>query len=219
MKRKAVAAALAIGVILSLLPVYQSQAWWSNGHRLMTTEAIKLIPDPEWRQFFEHYAYFLNETCVWPDSIYKAEDPMEDDFAKAVRLMGLIPVLESIRELRISGMDMEAVVTWHDNRLILRPIRATPLSELTTLLSLAEAGVLEEPEVEITAMSEREFEEFMARLLLGKLEEEDLYENKAFVPIRRELAKLVVEHVPHEGEVKILEDKVVVRNALGEWEV
>ena len=78
MRRKAVAAALAIGVVLSLLPVYQSQAWWSNGHRLMTTEAIKLIPDPEWRHFFEHYAYFLNETCVWPDSIYKAEDPMEE---------------------------------------------------------------------------------------------------------------------------------------------
>jgi len=78
MRRKPAAAVLVIAVVLSLLPLHPSQAWWSDGHRLMTTRAIGLIPDPEWREFFGHYAYFLNETCVWPDSVYKAEDPMEE---------------------------------------------------------------------------------------------------------------------------------------------
>ena len=78
MDRKTLAAALVISLAVSLVPLRQTQAWWTEGHRLMTQEAIKLIPDPEWRQFFEHYAYFLNETCVWPDSVYKAEDPKEE---------------------------------------------------------------------------------------------------------------------------------------------
>ena len=33
------------------------------------------------------------------------------------------------------------------------------------------------------------------------------------------MARLIVEHVPHEGEVDIQEDKVIVGNAYGTWEV
>ena len=148
----------------------------------------------------------------------KAEDPMEDDMARAVLLMDLFPLLESISEVRLSDLSFEAVLSWRDDKLILRAIRAAPMSELTTLLSLAEAGVLEEPEVEIEAEDVEEFQELLASLLLGELSTRFLDED-ALTPVRRELAKLVVKHVPHEGRVHISKDEVIVENSYGTWEI
>lgn len=146
----------------------------------------------------------------------KAEDPIKSDFATAIRLMGLGPLLESLREVRLSGLDSELIMSWRDDKLIIRPIRASPLSEFTTLQSLVEAGVLEGPEVEVPLSSE-DFEELMARLLLGELDLEDFEEE--LVPVRRALARLVVKHIPHEGRVRIRKDKVVVENSYGTWEI
>jgi len=148
----------------------------------------------------------------------KAEDPMRDDMARAVSLMGLFPLLESISEVGLSRPGLETILSWRNGRLVLRAVKAGPMSELVTLLSLAEAGVLKEPEVEIDIGDVEEFREFLASLLLGELSTRFLDE-EALVPVRRELAKLVVEHVPHEGEVRISEDEVIVENSYGTWEI
>ncbi|RLI39041.1 hypothetical protein DRO60_02360 [Candidatus Bathyarchaeota archaeon] len=148
----------------------------------------------------------------------KAEDPMRDDMARAVSLMGLFPLLESVSEVRLSRPSLEAILSWRDERLVLRAVKASSMSELTTLLSLAEAGVLEEPEVEIEAEDVEEFQELLASLLLGELSTRFLDED-ALTPVRRELAKLVVKHVPHEGRVHISKDEVIVENSYGTWEI
>jgi len=74
MKRGAV---VLVFLLLLMVNLPAAEAWWAEGHRLMTYEAIKLVPE-EWRPFFEHYAYFLNETCNWPDTVFKSEDPLEE---------------------------------------------------------------------------------------------------------------------------------------------
>ena len=155
--------------------------------------------------------------CVMLLLIYaREEDPFESDFLKAVKLMGLLPLLESAHEVRLKGTGFEAVMGWRGEELIIRPIWASFPSELRTLLSLVEAGVLEELEVSVKDPSD--VEEIAAAMLMGKLDE-DSFNESLLVPMRRELVKLLVEHVPHEGEVDIQEDKVIVRNAYGTWEV
>ena len=57
-----------------LAPVH---GWWDNGHMIVTSKSIRLMPDP-WKSFLSYYEFYLNETSVYPDSIYKKLDPEED---------------------------------------------------------------------------------------------------------------------------------------------
>lgn len=66
-------------VVASFISTIQISAWWLDGHRLMTMEAIEVISQvlPEWGEFFSHYAYFINDTVTWPDMVFKPDDPKE----------------------------------------------------------------------------------------------------------------------------------------------
>ena len=55
-------------------PVY---AWWAIGHAIIASRAAELLPQP-WSGFFNYYALTVNETTIYPDSIYKTADPNED---------------------------------------------------------------------------------------------------------------------------------------------
>jgi len=55
-------------------PVY---AWWDLGHTIITSNAIRLMPD-RWRSFLSYYEAILNETSIYPDRIYKHLDAQED---------------------------------------------------------------------------------------------------------------------------------------------
>jgi len=44
---------------------------------IVSSRAIQLLRDP-WRCFFSYYEFYLNETTVYPDSIYKHLDPQEE---------------------------------------------------------------------------------------------------------------------------------------------
>ncbi len=148
----------------------------------------------------------------------KEDDPMESDFERAVRLMGLFSLLESVNEMRLSCPSFEVVVIRHDDKLVLRPIRASSPSEFRTMLSLAEAGIAEGRELEVGPEAAEVIDELTMSMLLGKFDEEFLDE-KVLKPVRKELARLVVEHVPHEGEVAISDEEVIVENAYGTWRV
>jgi len=57
--------------------VRPASAWWDAGHMIVSSRAIQLLRDP-WRSFLSHYEFYLNETTVYPDSIYKHLDPQEE---------------------------------------------------------------------------------------------------------------------------------------------
>jgi len=52
-------------------------AWWDTGHMIVSSRATQLLRDP-WRSFLSYYEFYLNETTIYPDSIYKHLDPQED---------------------------------------------------------------------------------------------------------------------------------------------
>jgi len=54
-----------------------ASAWWDTGHMIVSSRAIQLLRDP-WRSFLSYYEFYLNETTVYPDSIYKHLDPQEE---------------------------------------------------------------------------------------------------------------------------------------------
>ncbi len=110
------------------------------------------------------------------------------------------------------------MVSWHDDKLVVRPLRVSPSSEFRTLLSLAEAGLMEKPELEVEEGAEELLKDFLTVMLLGETPE-SFFDEEVLVPVREELAKLVVEHVPHEGEVKISGGKVIVKNSYGTWKL
>ncbi len=77
---KKITSVLILVVFLASFSCVKISAWWLDGHRLITMEAIEVISQvlPEWADFFNHYAYFLNDTVTWPDMIFKPEDPLEE---------------------------------------------------------------------------------------------------------------------------------------------
>jgi len=58
-------------------PVKPVYAWWDVGHTIVTSRAIPLMPDT-WKSFLSYYEFYLNETSVYPDSVYKNLDPKEE---------------------------------------------------------------------------------------------------------------------------------------------
>jgi hypothetical protein len=52
-------------------------AWSAIGHMIIASRAAELLPQP-WSGFFDYYALTVNETTIYPDSIYKSLDPNED---------------------------------------------------------------------------------------------------------------------------------------------
>jgi len=44
---------------------------------IVSSRATQLLRDP-WRSFLSYYEFYLNETTIYPDSIYKHLDPQED---------------------------------------------------------------------------------------------------------------------------------------------
>ena len=151
----------------------------------------------------------------------KKEDPLRSDFCKAVKLMGLMPILESLGRVEIRYPDFEVVLSWHGRRVLIKPIRAKPKSELTTIASLIEAGIISEDGLEVEVPDEdiEDLEGLMAGLLLGEIDEDDIDQLVPCSSIRKMLAELVVSKVPHESQVSIEEDKVVVENSYGTWEI
>ena len=53
------------------------QAWSETGHMIVASRAARLLPQP-WPSFFDYYELLVNQTAVYPDSIYKNADPNED---------------------------------------------------------------------------------------------------------------------------------------------
>jgi hypothetical protein len=57
---------------------YLAQAWWDDGHMIITTKAIEFLPTG-WRQLFSSYGSTLNQTTLYPDTVYRSlladEDP------------------------------------------------------------------------------------------------------------------------------------------------
>lgn len=53
------------------------RAWWATGHTIVASRAAKLLPQ-SWSNFFGYYALTVNETALYPDSVYPAFDPKED---------------------------------------------------------------------------------------------------------------------------------------------
>jgi len=151
----------------------------------------------------------------------KKEDPFTSDFCKAVKLMGLIPTLESVGGVKVEYPDFEAVLSWHGRRILIRPIRTKPKSELTTIASLIEAGVIGEEglEVEIAGEDIENFESLIAKLLVGEVDSEDINCLVSHSHVRKMLVELVASKVPHDSKVNIEEDKVVVENSYGTWEI
>jgi len=58
----------------SVKPVY---AWWDVGHMIVSSRAASLLPEP-WRSFLTYYEFYLNETTLYPDNIYRNLDPEEE---------------------------------------------------------------------------------------------------------------------------------------------
>jgi hypothetical protein len=52
-------------------------AWWATGHTIVASRATKLLPQ-SWSNFFGFYAATVNETALYPDTVYPALDPNED---------------------------------------------------------------------------------------------------------------------------------------------
>jgi hypothetical protein len=62
-------------------PVFQirtAQAWWDVGHQVIASRAIDFLP-AGWREFFSNYEWLINETTLYPDTVYRSiysdEDP------------------------------------------------------------------------------------------------------------------------------------------------
>jgi len=51
-------------------PRIVAQAWSEDGHMIVTSKAIDFLPTG-WRQFFKAYESTLNQTSLYPDTIYK----------------------------------------------------------------------------------------------------------------------------------------------------
>ena len=73
---------LLLMLMLSSLIVIGHQAtpahgWSAIGHMIIASRAAELLPQP-WSSFFNYYALTVNETTIYPDSIYKSLDPNED---------------------------------------------------------------------------------------------------------------------------------------------
>lgn len=72
---------LAIMLSFSLIAIdYQAtpvRAWWATGHTIVASRAAKLLPQ-SWSNFFGYYALTVNETSLYPDSVFPALDPKED---------------------------------------------------------------------------------------------------------------------------------------------
>jgi hypothetical protein len=52
------------------------RAWSEIGHMIIASRAADLLPQP-WSSFFNYYALTVNETTIYPDTIYKSLDPSE----------------------------------------------------------------------------------------------------------------------------------------------
>jgi hypothetical protein len=53
------------------------RAWSVTSHMIIASRAVDLLPEP-WSNFFNYYALTVNETTIYPDTIYKSLDPNED---------------------------------------------------------------------------------------------------------------------------------------------
>jgi|Deesub1362A_J573_1020465.scaffolds.fasta_scaffold00012_119 hypothetical protein len=58
----------AILIVIFLIPHSAVYSWWDVGHKTLATKAIDYLPG-KWKTFFRHYEYFIQETCVWPDTV------------------------------------------------------------------------------------------------------------------------------------------------------
>jgi hypothetical protein len=63
-------------VSIAALTSPQAFAWSVEGHQLITTHAVELLPAP-WRQFFGYYDWFLTEAASYPDTYYRSTDSNE----------------------------------------------------------------------------------------------------------------------------------------------
>ena len=64
-------------LILCLMQFYVPlNAWTVEGHSVVATRAIRLLPQP-WRTFFQYYGWLVNETVAYPDTLYRGNDPSE----------------------------------------------------------------------------------------------------------------------------------------------
>ncbi len=143
----------------------------------------------------------------------KKSDPITSDLSKAIKIMRLLPVFRQIGEVRLRSEHSEAVMTWVGRKIRVVPIRADPESDFLTLISLADAGLVER-ELEL-----EDEEEVVARLLSGEPLEDEGGKCEPMIKIRRELARLLIAQLPHSSEAEVLEDKVIVRNSYGTWEI
>lgn len=67
---------LTILVLICLQLLVPAHAWSVEGHTLVTTRAVQLLPQP-WRTFFQQYNWLLNESVAYPDTLYRGADPAE----------------------------------------------------------------------------------------------------------------------------------------------
>lgn len=64
-------------LILCLMQICMPLSAWSvEGHAVVATRAIRLLPQP-WRTFFQYYGGLVNETVAYPDTLYRGNDPSE----------------------------------------------------------------------------------------------------------------------------------------------
>mgnify|MGYP001146177662 CR=1 FL=1 len=82
-RRRLLCSSILYGVIIFALilrpqvNIRPANAWWDTGHMIVSSRAIQLLQNP-WRSFLGYYGFYLNETTVYPDSIYKHLDPQEE---------------------------------------------------------------------------------------------------------------------------------------------
>jgi hypothetical protein len=59
-------------MLMAMMPQrFVAQAWSDEGHMIITSRAIDFLPTG-WRQFFKAYESTLNQTSLYPDTIYKS---------------------------------------------------------------------------------------------------------------------------------------------------
>jgi len=82
-RRRLLCSSILYGVIIFALilrpqvNIRPANAWWDTGHMIVSSRAIQLLQNP-WRSFLGYYGFYLNETTVYPDSIYKHLDRQEE---------------------------------------------------------------------------------------------------------------------------------------------
>ena len=145
----------------------------------------------------------------------KESSPLGSELCESIRMMGILPVFRRAGEVKLRSKHFEAVMTWSGNKARITPLRADSKSDFLTVISLADAGLMER---EVELEPEEGEEEIVAMLLSGEaLEDEKDW--KPFIRMRRELARLLITQLPHDSEAEVMEDKVIVRNSYGTWEI